>query len=151
MSLATRAVVDQLQDWMQRLQRAINALQDLEEIGVIPKGTVVLPTTPAARSSSLKRSPKADPIKTAEGAKTCTKCGKTKPVPEFTCGGKRAWCKQCVREYQKAWAAAKKKKISTPSQNPSPDKPELKYHCERCQASFRNLYSLAEHNKLRHS
>jgi hypothetical protein len=131
MSLAIRATLDQLQDWIQRAQNAIKALQDLEETGVIPKGTVVLPPTPAAKPSLPKGHQKNAAV---PGTKTCTKCGKTKPVAEFSCGGRKPRCKQCIREYQKAWAAGKKKHI-----------------CKTCGAKFRSSDTLVEHEKIRHS
>jgi hypothetical protein len=134
MSLAIRATVDQLQDWIQRAQNAIKALQDLEETGVIPKGTVVLPPTPAARPSLPRRPRKPKAVKTAEATKTCTKCGKTKSVVEFSCGGKRAQCKQCVAEYQRAFMAGKKK-----------------HECKTCGAKFRSSDTLVEHEKIRHA
>jgi predicted nucleic acid-binding Zn ribbon protein len=74
------------------------------------------------------------PPKMPLGMKTCTKCGKTKSVPEFSCGGKRAQCKQCVAEYQRAFTAGKKK-----------------HECKTCGAKFRSSDTLVEHEKIRHA
>jgi hypothetical protein len=68
------------------------------------------------------------------GMKTCTKCGKTKPVAEFSCGGTKPRCKQCVAEYQRAFTAGKKK-----------------HECRTCGAKFRSSDTLVEHEKIRHA
>lgn len=39
----------------------------------------------------------------AEGVKTCSKCGETKPISEFVPA--RRWCKPCKREYLRQWHA----------------------------------------------
>jgi hypothetical protein len=135
MSLAIRATLDQLQDWAARVQNAIKALQDLEDAGVLPKGTMVLPPARPLRTPVFpKPSPKPNAAEAARGTKTCTKCGKTKAISEFSSGGKKPQCKQCVREYQKAWQAAKKK-----------------HECKICHAKFRSSDTLVEHEKMRHA
>lgn len=63
MSLAITATIGQLKDFIARAHRAIEALEDLEKVGVIPKGVV-------------DYNPETKPnVKVTGIMKTCKKCG----------------------------------------------------------------------------
>lgn len=135
MSLAITATIGQLKDFIARAHRAIEALEDLEKVGVIPKGVV-------------DYNPETKPnVKVTGIMKTCKKCGHIKPLDEFpkkpvNRDGHAGSCKECKKIYQR--------RLRQKTMNAASDL-KLKFKCDICHAKFMTKAKLEEHSRERHA
>jgi hypothetical protein len=137
MSPAITATIELLQDYVARVMRAIGALQELEEIGIMPAGNIPernIPEREAAvaatkpKKSAPKRVKPADPdrpltnppratcktVRSKDGkSKICHGCGVMKaidlyPVNKVCKDGHVGTCTECNRKRVNDWYRAKK-------------------------------------------